>query len=106
MRGLLTRARVLIRHNWRPAVTLVFVLVSGYLIEEHHSDVPWLVAWQLRCAALLSGLDVVQSNIDRTVIVEIDDATFYRRLGGGVPTSRTFLAEIARIAAGEKSGDP
>jgi CHASE2 domain-containing sensor protein len=102
----MARANDLVRHHWRTVATLVLVLVSGYLIEEYRSDFPWLVKWQLRCAALLSVLDVGQTEVDRTTIIEIDDATYYRRLGGGTPTNRAFLAEVARVAAGEKPGDP
>jgi CHASE2 domain-containing sensor protein len=92
--------------HWRTAVTLVVALVSGYLIEEHRSEFPWLVQWQLRCAALLSTLDIGLTDITGTAIVEIDDTTFYKRLGGVLPTNRAFLAKIARIAAGQKPGDP
>lgn len=101
-----SRASVLAfaKRNWFSFLVLIVVLVLGNLMEEHTTEFPWLIRWQLRWAALLSKLDMRAPVVERVTVVEIDDNTFWKRLAGVLPTDRKFLAQLVRNGSGANGG--
>ena len=92
------------RSKWRVStlevsVTLLLALAGVGL--EKPSVVPrFIVSWQLWSHGVLSRLDRRVPRAERTVVVEVDDDTFWTKLGGTQPTNRHFLGEVIQAAAG------
>lgn len=88
-----------VRRNALAAITLLVVVGFGYAFEHYKEFFPQLVTLQLKAHAAISNLEARKPRNERVVMVEIDDETFFRKLGGITPTSRAFLAGVTRISA-------
>ncbi len=81
------------------AVVLLAVVVAGYAFERFKEWFPPLVTLQLKGHALVSRLEARKPRVERVAVVEIDDETYWKHLGGISPTNRRFLADVAIAAA-------
>src|SRR5438105_961457 len=88
-----------VRRNAIAALTLIVILLLGYGFERHKQWFPPLLTLQLKAHAILSKLEARTPRNERVILVEIDDDTFFKELGGTTPTNRKFLADLAQISA-------
>ncbi len=81
-------------------LAIVLLWNLAFESESVRQQFPFLLAAQLRFHQILSSLNPRTPRVNRVVLVEVDDNTFwYPPVSGIQPTNRRFLADLALKAA-------